>query len=133
MGLVCVAPGLLHLAANFDVGTSDSAAMLLIVGAIAAAGYGFVKDGLPAGQSLGKRAAGLMVVHLDSNRPCSIGQSAVRTLVLLFSNVVPVLGWLVEPLLVIFTVDRRRLGDRAAGTQVVRVADYRPEPGAPVS
>jgi uncharacterized RDD family membrane protein YckC len=125
VGLVFMTPGLLALAANFDVGMGDSEEMLLVGGAIAAVGYGLVKDGLPVGQSLGKRAAGLMVVHLESNRPCSVGQSAVRTLVLLFSNVVPVLGWLVEPLLVIATPERRRLGDRAAGTEVIRAGDYR--------
>jgi uncharacterized RDD family membrane protein YckC len=126
LGLVFMVPGLLALLAGFDAGGSDDGELLFAAGAIAAVAYGLVKDGLPVGQSLGKRATGLMVVHLDSNRPCSIGQSAVRTLVLLFSNVVPVLGWLVEPIFVIATADRRRLGDRAAGTQVIRAADYRP-------
>ena len=126
LGLVFMVPGLLGLLAGLDAGGSDDGELLFAAGVIAAVAYGLVKDGLPVGQSLGKRATGLMVVHLDSNRPCSIGQSAVRTLVLLFSNVVPVLGWLVEPILVLATADRRRLGDRAAGTQVIRAADYRP-------
>jgi uncharacterized RDD family membrane protein YckC len=132
VGLVCLAPGLLALREEFVGGMSDRGEMLLVGGAIASVAYGLVKDGLPVGQSLGKRVVGLMVVHLASNRPCSIGQSAVRTLVLLFSNVVPVLGWLVEPILVIATPERRRLGDRAAGTQVIRAADYRPGAGGSV-
>jgi uncharacterized RDD family membrane protein YckC len=126
IGLVFLLPGLLALLSKFDVGMSEGDEMLLVGGAIAAFAYGFVKDGLGRGQSLGKRATGLMVVHLPTNRPCSIGRSAVRTLVLYLSNVLPFVGWLIEPILVIVTQDRRRLGDRAASTQVIRVADYRP-------
>jgi uncharacterized RDD family membrane protein YckC len=125
IGGAFLAPGLLAWAASFDVGMSDSAGVLLVAGAVAAAAYNFVKDGLRGGQSLGKRAVGLMVVHLPTNRPCSIGQSAIRTLMLFVSNLLPIVGWLIEPILVIATADRRRLGDRAASTQVINLADYR--------
>jgi hypothetical protein len=38
--------------------------------------YSFTKDGRPGGASIGKKATGLMVVHLPSNQPCTAGQSA---------------------------------------------------------
>jgi uncharacterized RDD family membrane protein YckC len=99
-------------------------------GLIGAVVYALVKDALPGGRSVGKRVMGLMVVHLSSNRPCNIWRSALRTLVLLLSNGLPAVGSLIEPLLVLLTKDHRRLGDRAAGTQVIDVADYRPGPPA---
>ena len=41
--------------------------------------YFFLKDGLPGGQSIGKRRAGLMVVNLSTNQPCSRSRSAIRS------------------------------------------------------
>jgi uncharacterized RDD family membrane protein YckC len=41
-----------------------------------------------------------------------------------FLNVIPILGQLVEPITVLTSDDGRRLGDRAAGTQVVDVSTY---------
>lgn len=116
-------PGILVGAARFDVGIGDREMRIIAVSALAAVAYQFVKDGF-GGRSLGKRAAGLMVVHLPTNRPCSILRSAVRTLVIFALNLVFGVGWLLEPILVIATPDRRRLGDRAAATQVIRMADY---------
>jgi uncharacterized RDD family membrane protein YckC len=69
---------------------------------------------------------GLMVVHLPSNQPCDRGQSAIRYLVMFLLNLVPYLGWLIEPVVLLAAAGGRRLGDSAAGTQVIRTADYRP-------
>ena len=102
------------------------AGVLIIAGVIGAIGYGFVKDGMKGGQSIGKRMTGIMVVHLPTNQPCSVGQSALRALVYLLLNFVPYLGWLVEPMMVFAASDRRRLGDRAADTMVITAEEYRP-------
>jgi len=88
--------------------------------------YTFTKDGRPGGQSIGKRAMGLMVVHLESNRPCTTGQSALRYLVVFALSLMLGAGWLVELIVLLVTPGGRRLGDFAAGTQVIRAADHRP-------
>jgi uncharacterized RDD family membrane protein YckC len=90
-----------------------------------AAYYGFVKDGQPRGQSIGKKKLGLMVVHLPTNAPCSRSQSALRQLVMAGTNLVPYLGWLVEPIVALAADGGRRLGDYAADTQVIAVESYR--------
>lgn len=88
--------------------------------------YGFVKDGNGQGQSIGKKKLGLMVVHLPTNAPCNRSQSALRALVMGATNLVPYLGWLVEPIVAVAADGGRRLGDQAAGTQVIAVESYRP-------
>jgi uncharacterized RDD family membrane protein YckC len=95
-------------------------------GFVWAAYYGFVKDGQPRGQSIGKKKLGLMVVHLPTNAPCTRSQSALRQLVMAGTNLVPYLGWLVEPIVVLAADGGRRLGDYAADTQVIAVESYRP-------
>ena len=86
--------------------------------------YLLVKDGWSYGQSIGKRKRGLMVVKLSTNEPCSRLASSVRTLTILFSKAIPVIGWAVEPLAVLMSKDGRRVGDRIAGTQVIFVDEY---------
>jgi uncharacterized RDD family membrane protein YckC len=107
--------------------------LLAVAALIWAIYYSFTKDGRPGGQSIGKKTMGLMVVHLPTNRPCSSGQSALRYLVLLGLNLIPYVGWLVEPIVTLAAAGGRRLGDSAAGTQVIALADYRPLSGAPSS
>ena len=72
------------------------------------------------------KVTGLMVVHLQSSQPCTRGQSALRYLVLFLLNLVPYVGWLIEPIVTLAAAGGRRLGDVAAGTQVIRAADHRP-------
>ncbi|HKW10167.1 MAG TPA: RDD family protein [Gemmatimonadaceae bacterium] len=86
--------------------------------------YRFTKDARLNGQSIGKKICNLMVIDVETGAPCSLGQSIGRAAVLFFLNVIPILGWLVEPIAVLTTDDGRRLGDRAAGTQVVEVSRY---------
>jgi uncharacterized RDD family membrane protein YckC len=70
--------------------------------------YFFFKDGLD-GQSIGKRTMKIRVVHYDTKRPCSFGQSFWRNLAGIF-----VFDWL-------FALGKRRmrLGDMIASTEVV--------------
>lgn len=86
--------------------------------------YSFTKDGWTGGQSVGKKAMDQMVVDVRTNQPCTVGQSALRALVLGVLNLIPGLGWLIEPIVVLATENGRRLGDLAAGTQVIDVASY---------
>ena len=66
-----------------------------------------------------------MVVHLETNAPCNRAQSALRQLVMAGTNVIPYIGWLVEPVAAMAADGGRRLGDHAAGTQVIAVESYR--------
>jgi uncharacterized RDD family membrane protein YckC len=82
--------------------------------------YRFVKDGF-GGAGLGKRASGLMVVHLTTNTPCSLLQSTLRQIL----YVVPFM-LIVEFILMLTDEKGRRLGDRIADTQVIDAALYAP-------
>jgi uncharacterized RDD family membrane protein YckC len=70
-------------------------------------------DGLPGGQSIGKKFTNSSVVHVESGKPCSYMQSCVRNFCLI---VLGAFDW-------IFIVgkQRRRLGDFLARTRVIRL------------
>jgi len=87
--------------------------------------YSFTKDGRGFGQSIGKKKLNLMVVNITTNKPCTKGESFLRELDLFFLQMFPIVGWLVEPIFIVASDDGRRLGDRAADTQVIDVNDYR--------
>ena len=40
-------------------------------------------------------------------------------------GLVPYVGWLIEPIVTLSAAGGRRLGDTAAGTQVILATDYR--------
>ena len=88
--------------------------------------YSFTKDGRDGGQSIGKEMLNLMVVNTTTNQPCTTGESALRALILFAVNLVPIFGWVIEPIFALSDPDGRRLGDRAANTQVIRSGDYVP-------
>jgi uncharacterized RDD family membrane protein YckC len=98
----------------------------IVASACWAVWYTFTKDGREGGQSIGKDMMDLMVVHTETNQPCTMGQSAIRALIWCVVNLVPVVGWLIEPIMAIADENGRRLGDRAAGTQVIPVSSYVP-------
>ena len=85
--------------------------MLLIAAAIFACLYYFLADGLQNGQSWAKRMLGMAVVDARTGAPCSMGQSFVRNFLL---AILGPFDWIF-----IFGGEKRRLGDLAAGTQVV--------------
>jgi uncharacterized RDD family membrane protein YckC len=94
--------------------------------------YGATKDARGSGQSIGKKMAGLMVVGTSTNEPCTLGQSTTRAFVRFLFGAIPVVGQLVEPIAVLATNDGRRIGDRAASTQVIRASEYESAaPGRP--
>lgn len=81
-------------------------------------------DGYRQGQGFGKKMFGLMVVYLPENKPCSKTQSFLRNLIGYLLTLIPFIGWVVE--LVVALIDKRgrRLGDRAALTQVIERIHY---------
>jgi uncharacterized RDD family membrane protein YckC len=130
--LVSSIPAGVLVAAALGAGFAESGGLAIALGLLAAAAviwavwYSFTKDGRPNGQSIGKKAMGLMVVHLPTNQPCSSGQSALRYLVMFGLNLVPYVGWLVEPIVVLSAAGGQRLGDKVANTQVIATGEYRP-------
>jgi len=73
--------------------------------------YGLFSDGLPGGQSLGKRWVGIRVVSIYTGSPCSFWQSFVRNIL---QSLLGPIDWIF-----IFGERRQRLGDKAAGTIVI--------------
>lgn len=71
-------------------------------------------DGLPGGQSIGKKFTKSSVVHAETGQPCSYMQSCVRNICLIILGVIDC----------VFIVgkQRRRLGDFLAKTRVVRLS-----------
>jgi uncharacterized RDD family membrane protein YckC len=86
--------------------------------------YGLLKDSRGEGQSIGKKMFGLMVVNVKTNEPCDAGESATRAFIGGLVGVVPLVGWLIEPLVATVRDDGRRLGDQAADTQVITATAY---------
>ena len=108
-GLIGFAPvfaAFLVMIVNEKLGTT-----LLVGAVIFAVLYYFLADGLRGGQSWAKRLLGMSVVDARTGAPCSMGQSFVRNFLL---AVLGPLDWIF-----IFGGEKRRLGDIAAGTQVV--------------
>lgn len=81
--------------------------------------YLLVKDGMGEGQSWGRRIMKVKVVHASDMSRCTVATSALRSLITCLLFVLPVVGWLIEIILILATADGRRLADRAAGTLVV--------------
>jgi len=112
------------LPANSGVGIALG--ILLVIAAIGwMLYYRLTKDGRAHGQSIGKSLVDLMVVDLETNQPCTRGKSALRELVMLGLNALP-FGFVVEPLFAMIDDRGRRVGDRAANTQVIETAEYHP-------
>ena len=90
---------------------------IFILGAVVAFTYLLLADGLPRGQSIGKRAIDIAVIDRRTRKPCTYGQSFLRNFVLMLLGIV---DWVF-----IFGETRQRLGDMAANTIVVRLKHQR--------
>ena len=116
-------PGILFLYAGLASGGTPALGIaLVVIGGIWELVYLLGRDGF-GGAGFGKRLTGLVVVTSPGGVPAGVGASIVRQLVLYLLSVIPVIGSLVEPILVITDKDGRRLGDKAAKTQVARATD----------
>ncbi|MGE5699205.1 MAG: RDD family protein [Deltaproteobacteria bacterium] len=80
--------------------------------------YIVFRDGLFSGQSVGKKVMGIRVIHTDG-RPISFVDSSFRNVLFLVPYLLP-LGLVIETAAMFRTPERQRLGDRIAGTRVVR-------------
>ncbi|MCP4637643.1 MAG: RDD family protein [Methyloversatilis sp.] len=80
--------------------------------------YMLLSDGLPGGQSIGKRVMDIAVLHAGSREACSWGRSFLRNATLLVLGVIDIVFALGS--------SRRRLGDRLADTVVVRAGALLP-------
>lgn len=106
-----------------EVTYNDLFYFIAIITVIWALWYGFTKDGRANGQSIGKKAMGLMVVNLNTNSPCTRGRSALRALLW----IIPYIGGLIniiDCIMVLVSDDGRRTGDYLANTQVIAVTSY---------
>jgi uncharacterized RDD family membrane protein YckC len=98
---------------------SDFFYFIALITSIWAIWYAFTKDGRENGQSIGKKAMGLMVVNLNTNLPCTRGKSALRALLW----IIPYIS-LIDCIMVLVSDDGRRIGDYLANTQVIAVSSY---------
>ena len=88
--------------------------------------HGLLRDSFGKGQSWGKRLFGLRTIRADLDRPCRRRDSVLRNLpgvvTVIAAFLLPFVGWIllaVEPVAVLASPDRLRIGDRWAGTRVV--------------
>lgn len=82
--------------------------------------YFLFRDAMGTGQSLGKKAMGLITLELKTHRPCRWGHSFVRNITVSVLYYLSFWLWfLIEPVLVLVLPDGRKLSDRISGTQVV--------------
>jgi len=86
--------------------------------------YALIKDGIGEGQSYGKSAVDLMVINVNTNKPCTKMNSAGRNLLsnLFFS--IPYIGSLIEIIMVFANPEGRKLSDLGAATQVIDKNEY---------
>ena len=112
-------PGSRFLAAVID-GVLGGVFWLVPFGFVAGIIYSFVKDALPFlnGQSIGKRAMSIRVVRVQDGSP--ITNDYVTAIVRQISLCIPVFN--IIDMLMVFSAERRRFGDRWAKTVVVRAA-----------
>ena len=89
------------------------------IGGVVGLLYVVFADGLPGGQSVGKRVLDIAVVDVKSRKPCSYWQSLQRNVSLLLLcglDVLPAFGQ-----------RRQRWGDAVAGTEIVQALAARSE------
>lgn len=96
---------------------SFATALSFVVAFVVQWGYGAVMEWALYGQTLGKRWLGLRVLGVDGLR-ISFAQAVIRNLVRIV-DLMP-FGYLVGACSTLIDAQRRRLGDIAAGTVVVR-------------
>ena len=113
---------LLLIAALLDRSSIVLASVAFGVAAIWSLAYSLGRDAF-GGASWGRQIVGQVVVSRETGAPASFGATIVRQFILQVLNLIPGIGSLVEPVLVLVDGSGLRLGDRAAGTQVVSTAE----------
>lgn len=80
-----------------------------------------IKDGIGEGQSFWKKIMRIKVIKVNDLSNCTMGVSVIRNLIGIFIVLIPFVGWLIEPIMVLVSSGGRRVADRIAGTMVVNV------------
>ncbi len=96
--------------------------ILAIIGGVWQLAYLLGRDA-SGGAGFGKRLAGLVVVSAENGAPVRAGSAIVRQVVLFALGLIPAIGSLIEPVMVLVDKDGRRLGDKAAKSQVARAME----------
>ncbi|PSP56325.1 hypothetical protein BRC82_02195 [Halobacteriales archaeon QS_1_67_19] len=123
LDLLLVGGGIVAAARRLGNTTGERLRLGAVIGLAVANLYHVVLEGA-GGQTAGKRAVGI-AVELDDGSDCSDGPAAVRTLYR-FVDWLPV-GYLLGVAAIALTDRRKRLGDRAANSVVVRTEGPRGE------
>jgi uncharacterized RDD family membrane protein YckC len=98
-----------------------------LLGTAVTMAYFIILEGGSSGQTIGKRALSIRVIHQQTGGPIgysrALGRNAVRTL----PSLIPVITWfwgLLDALWMLWDKEKQTLHDKAAGTLVVPVAAY---------
>ena len=84
--------------------------------------YWLLRDGLFAGQSVGKRLMGLQVVMHQGRRPCTFKHSVIRNVLWLLPPINVFMAFAAVYSLLRHGGGARLWGDRLADTQVITIA-----------
>jgi len=118
-----LAPAFLFLYAGLVSGGSSVLGWILVViGGLWELVYFLGRDGF-TGAGFGKRLGRIVVVSSATGAPAGMGASIARQGVMWLLGLIPAVGSLIEPIMVIADKDGRRVGDKAAKTQVARADD----------
>jgi uncharacterized RDD family membrane protein YckC len=99
----------------FGLSVPDSLTFLFFVGVLASLAYWFLLEGVWDGKTVGKALTGIKTVKEDGSE-CSVGAAVVRNLLDILDGL---FYYLVGFLVMAFSDNRQRIGDRLAGTMVV--------------
>ncbi len=115
--------GILVFYASLARGETPIVGMIVMsLGAMWQIAYFLGRDAF-GGAGFGKRMTGLVVTSVEGGSVASAGATVLRQIVLFALGLIPAIGGLIEPIVVLVDNDGRRLGDKAAKTQVARTAD----------
>ena len=103
-------PTLLFAFRNWTVSTPEDWKAVILF-------YYLIIDGLPNGQSIGKRVIKIQVINETTGAPCTVGVSILRNFV---TTLIPLID-----LIFVFGKSRQRLGDKIAKTRVVKTEGWR--------
>jgi uncharacterized RDD family membrane protein YckC len=91
--------------------TSFGGGLVIMAGIFWLLFYYLFADGFGDGQSVAKRMLGMQVIVESTGKPCGLGKSFIRNILL---TILGPIDWIF-----IFGEKRQRLGDMAAGTIVI--------------
>ena len=93
-----------------EVGMSGGLQDSIVI--VTASAYFLLSDGLPKGQSLGKKLLNISVISKSTGKGCSVFQSFIRNMLTPFIGAIDAIF--------ILTKQKRRLGDYMANTIVIK-------------